>query len=85
MSSTSTSSARPATFSSTQLQALRPALTGEVLINSLDAGNTGPQLVRAAYSEENYRKLVALKDKDDPVNVFRFNHNIAPSKRPPKT
>ena len=61
------------------LEALKPALTGEVLINSLDAGNTGPHLTRAAYSEENYRKLVALKDKYDPANVFRFNHNIAPT------
>jgi hypothetical protein len=61
-------------------EALKPALTGEVLINSLDAGNTGPHLVRGGYSEENYRKLVALKDKYDPANVFRFNHNIAPSK-----
>jgi hypothetical protein len=59
------------------LEALKPALTGEVLINSLDAGNTGAHLTRAAYSEENYRKLVALKDKYDPANVFRFNHNIA--------
>jgi Berberine and berberine like len=61
------------------LEALKPALTGEALINSLDAGNTGPHLVRAGYSEENYRKLVALKDKYDPANVFRFNHNIPPS------
>jgi FAD/FMN-containing dehydrogenase len=61
------------------LEALKPALTGEVLINSLDAGNTSPRLTRAGYSEENYRKLVALKDKYDPANVFRFNHNIAPS------
>ena len=61
------------------LEALKPALTGEVLINSLDAGSTGAHLTRAAYSEENYRKLVALKDKYDPANVFRFNHNIAPS------
>jgi FAD/FMN-containing dehydrogenase len=60
-------------------EALKPALTGEVLINGLDAGNTGPHLVRAGYSEENYRKLVALKDKYDPANVFRFTHNIAPS------
>jgi FAD/FMN-containing dehydrogenase len=60
-------------------EALKPALTGEVLINSLDAGNTGPHLTRAAYSEENYRRLVALKDTYDPANVFRFNHNIAPS------
>ena len=61
------------------LEALKPALTGEVLINGLDAGNTGADLTRAAYSEENYRRLVALKDKYDPDNVFRFNHNIAPS------
>jgi len=62
------------------LEALKPALTGEVLINSLDPGNTGLHLTRAGYSEENYRKLVALKDKYDPANVFRFNHNIVPSK-----
>lgn len=67
------------------LEALKPALTGEVLINSLDAGNTGPHLTRAAYSEANYRKLVALKDKYDPANVFRFNHNIAPSKGAART
>jgi FAD/FMN-containing dehydrogenase len=67
------------------LDALKPALTGEVLINSLDAGNTGPHLTRAAYSEENYRRLVALKDKYDPANVFRFNHNIAPSKGAART
>jgi FAD/FMN-containing dehydrogenase len=67
------------------LEALKPALTGEVLINSLDAGNTGPHITRACYSEENYRNLVALKDKYDPANVFRFNHNIAPSKGAAKT
>jgi hypothetical protein len=61
------------------LEALTPALTGELLINSLDAGNTSPHRTRAAYSEANYRKLVALKDQYDPANVLRFNHNIAPS------
>lgn len=67
------------------LEALEPAMTGEVLINGIDAGNTGPHVTRAGYSEENYRKLVALKDKYDPANVFRFNHNIAPSKGEAKT
>jgi len=62
------------------LEALKPALTGEVLISGLDAAITGPHLVRAGYSEKNYRKLVALKDKYDPANVFRFNHSIVPSK-----
>ena len=61
------------------LQALKPTLTGERLINGLDAGNIGPHLTRAGYSAENYQKLVALKDKYDPGNVFRFNHNIAPA------
>jgi len=54
-------------------------LTGELLINSLDPSTTSPNVTRAAYSEENYRRLVALKDKYDPANVFRFNHNIPPS------
>ena len=63
----------------TLLEALQPAATGETLINSLDPGLTSPQLVRAAYSADNYRRLVALKGKYDPANVFRFNHNIAPS------
>jgi Berberine and berberine like len=61
------------------VEALKPVLTGEVLINSLDAGNTGLDLTRAGYSDRNYRKLVALKDKYDPRNVCRFNHNIAPT------
>jgi FAD/FMN-containing dehydrogenase len=64
----------------TLLEALKPALTGEAVLNSVDADNAGPAITRAAYSAENYRKLVALKDKYDPANVFRFNHNIAPSK-----
>jgi UDP-N-acetylenolpyruvoylglucosamine reductase len=61
----------------TLLQALKSVLTGERLINGVDAGNTGPHLTRAGYSPEH--KLVALKDKYDPGNVFRFNHNIAPA------
>jgi FAD/FMN-containing dehydrogenase len=63
----------------TLLQALKPTLTGERLINGLDAGNAGPHLTRAGYSPESYQRLVALKNKYDPGNIFRFNHNIAPS------
>jgi FAD/FMN-containing dehydrogenase len=66
-------------------EALKPALTGEVLINSLEAGASDERRTRAAYSEASYRRLVALKDKYDPANVFRFNHNIAPSKAASKT
>jgi FAD/FMN-containing dehydrogenase/DNA-binding HxlR family transcriptional regulator len=35
--------------------------------------------VPAAYGEATYRRLVALKDRHDPDNLFRLNHNIQPS------
>jgi FAD/FMN-containing dehydrogenase len=36
--------------------------------------------VKAAYAPEDFERLVALKDRYDPQNVFRFNRNITPSK-----
>jgi FAD/FMN-containing dehydrogenase len=35
--------------------------------------------VRRAYGAERYARLVAVKDRWDPDNVFRLNHNIEPS------
>ena len=35
--------------------------------------------VAAAYGEERFRRLVALKTKYDPTNMFRFNQNIKPT------
>ncbi|HEX8856213.1 MAG TPA: FAD-binding oxidoreductase [Thermoleophilaceae bacterium] len=35
--------------------------------------------VRSTYGPEKYDRLVALKDKYDPDNVFRHNYNIKPS------
>ena len=35
--------------------------------------------VRAAYGAERYARLVEVKDRWDPENVFRLNHNIEPS------
>jgi FAD/FMN-containing dehydrogenase len=35
--------------------------------------------VRAAFGDEKYLRLEALKSRWDPNNRFRFNHNVAPS------
>jgi FAD/FMN-containing dehydrogenase len=35
--------------------------------------------VRAAYSDQQWRRLTALKAKYDPTNFFRMNANIPPN------
>ena len=58
-------------------EALRPHSAG-VYVNFLsDEGATGLQ---AAYGDR-LQRLIALKDRWDPANVFRMNANIAPSGR----
>ena len=57
--------------------AMGPFCTGRVFLNGL-GGAAGGLRVRSAYSPENYSRLVALKRKYDPNNLFRFNRNIDP-------
>jgi len=35
--------------------------------------------VRASYPQGTYDRLVAVKDRYDPTNLFRLNQNIMPS------
>jgi FAD/FMN-containing dehydrogenase len=42
----------------------------------------GKARLRASYGEEKFERLVALKDKYDPDNVFALNQNIPPSMTP---
>jgi FAD/FMN-containing dehydrogenase len=58
--------------------AVEPFATGAVYVNHLDA-EEGTR-IRAAYSGSNtYQRLVALKNKYDPTNLFRLNQNIRPT------
>jgi FAD/FMN-containing dehydrogenase len=56
--------------------ALLPFTLKGVYTNFL--GEEGEEGVRAAYGV-NYARLVALKNRYDPTNVFRFNQNIKPT------
>ena len=43
------------------------------------AEDEGVARLRASYGPEKYERLVGLKTRWDPDNVFRLNQNIAPS------
>ncbi|KRE80701.1 FAD-binding oxidoreductase [Arthrobacter sp. Soil762] len=55
----------------------RPFTAGRSYIN-FQTADEGQQQVRAAYGT-NYERLVQVKTKYDPDNLFRTNRNIAPS------
>jgi FAD/FMN-containing dehydrogenase len=58
-------------------EALRPFSFGGVYLNYLS--NEGDERVHAAYSPGKYERLVALKNRYDPTNLFRLNQNIPPT------
>ena len=57
-------------------EAMEPFFEEGVYVNNL--GDEGEDRVKAAYGD-NYERLLALKDKYDPTNLFRLNQNIRPS------
>jgi FAD/FMN-containing dehydrogenase len=61
----------------TYAAAIQPAATGGY-VNYLGHDASAEDLA-GAYGERRYRRLVALKDRYDPSNMFRFNQNIKPS------
>ena len=56
--------------------AMQPFSSG-VYVNYETDGEA--EQVKAAYSPEKYERLVALKNKYDPTNLFRLNQNIKPT------
>ena len=57
--------------------ALQPFATTGVYLTYI--GEEGEQRVKEAYGAEKYARLVALKDRYDPTNLFNRNQNIRPS------
>jgi FAD/FMN-containing dehydrogenase len=58
------------------MRALKPFTTVGQYVN--DAVESDVASVRAVYGNEKYDRLVSLKRKYDPDNVFRLNQNIRP-------
>lgn len=54
---------------------MEPYKTGGVYLNFTPDDD---ERVLDGYGAEKYRRVVALKEKYDPTNMFRFNHNIRP-------
>lgn len=60
--------------------ALQPYLATRRYVNYLDADDSGEDATRAAYGP-NYERLVQVKTKYDPHNLFRLNSNVPPASR----
>jgi FAD/FMN-containing dehydrogenase len=59
-------------------KAMQPFSTGGVYVNFLSE-DEGEDRVQAAYGAATYERLVALKNKYDPTNLFHLNQNIKPT------
>ena len=57
--------------------AIQPFLHGGIYVNAFS--DDSKQGIRAAYRPKTYERLVALKNKYDPENLFRLNPNIKPT------
>ena len=55
---------------------------GGAYLNFPGQGEEGETLLRASYGSDNYDRLVEIKNKYDPANLFRMNQNIRPKTEP---
>jgi FAD/FMN-containing dehydrogenase len=58
-------------------EAMQPFLAKAVYVNY--TSDEGDDVIKAAYAANVYERLVALKNKYDPTNLFRLNQNIKPT------
>ena len=60
-------------------EVMRPFTTGSDYVNQIGLEtDEGSERIKAAYGA-NYERLVAVKNKYDPTNLFRHNQNIRPT------
>jgi hypothetical protein len=61
---------------------MQPHASGGHYVNFLgfEEGAELRTQIRDSYLPSTWERLVALKDRWDPTNLFRRNHNIPPSK-----
>jgi FAD/FMN-containing dehydrogenase len=62
-------------------ETMRPWGIGQAPANFINSDDREGRL-RASYGEQKFERLVALKDKYDPDNLFALNQNIPPSLKP---
>src|SRR5919199_988037 len=58
-------------------EAMQPFMADALYVNY--TSDEGEDLLSAAYAAETRERLVALKNKYDPTNLFRLNQNIKPN------
>ncbi len=51
---------------------------GSIYLNFVGSGDDTDEMLRASYGDANYERLVAIKSKYDPTNMFHLNQNIRP-------
>jgi hypothetical protein len=66
-------------WSRAQVAAMQPYSSGGLYINFAGFGEEGEDLVRASYGD-NYARLAHLKEQYDPMNLFRMNQNVRPTR-----
>ncbi len=52
---------------------------GGIYLNFVGQGEDTEAMMRASYGDDNFERLVEIKTKYDPANMFRLNQNILPS------
>ena len=57
---------------------MRQDRKGTIYLNFVGDGEDTEAMMRASYGDANYERLVKIKSKYDPANMFRLNQNIRP-------